>query len=260
MIFKTFGLKSHPFSEGITTKDIYLDARFKASLDTLKMLPDIGDIAVLTGRTGTGKTTLLQQLMEIWRIHYDVYYIHLGNLKGSGLFRTLLTTLGERPRLGKDRMFDQLYSCISKKQRCLCLLIDEAQLMDISAMTDLRLLGGNLDLRGRLKLVLSGQPLMIRTLQVDSLTDLRERVVLNIQLKAMTLPETHAYIEHRLERAGAQKQIFDDASVKLMYHHSEGVPRRVNRVALKAIMNAWQKGMTEIDDITTREACEADQS
>lgn len=260
MIFESFKLNKHPFSEGLEVKDIYLDARFNMVLEPLTLLPNVGEIATLLGRTGTGKTLLLQKLMEVWRINHDVYYLHLGNLKGSGFLRALLMVLGERPRIGKDRMFEQVYQCLAKKQRCLCLLIDEAQLMDISSMTDLRLLGGHLELRGRLKLVLSGQPLMLRTLQTETLTDLRERICMNLTMKSMTLPESHAYLEHRLKQAGAENEIFNDTAIKLMFHHSEGVPRRLNKVALKAMMNAWAKKETTIDEITMKQACEADQS
>jgi type II secretory pathway predicted ATPase ExeA len=144
MIFEHFNLNKNPFEEGLKVEDIQLDARFNMALEPLILLPNVGDIATLVGRTGTGKTTLLEKLMDVWRINHDVYYLHLGNLKGAGLFRALLMTLGERPRMGKDRMFEQVYQCIAKRQRCLCLLIDEAQLMDMSSMTDLRLLGGNL--------------------------------------------------------------------------------------------------------------------
>ena len=260
MIFEHFNLNKNPFEEGLDVADIQLDARFKMALDPLILLPEVGDIATLVGRTGTGKTTLLEKLMDVWKVNHDVYYIHLGNLKGAGLFRALLMTLGERPRMGKDRMFEQVYQCLAKRQRCLCLLIDEAQLMDTSSMTDLRLLGGNLDLRGRLKLVLSGQPLMLRTLQTETLTDLRERICMNLTLKPMTFPESHAYLDHRLKQAGSQHKIFDDTAIKLMFHHSEGVPRRLNKVALKAMLNALAKKESTIDEMTMKQACEADQS
>lgn len=270
MIFKHFDLDSNPFAEHIPLGNIHMDARFKTALSTLKELPKLGNIGLLTGRTGSGKTTLLQELKNSWDSNYDVYYLHLGNLQGAGLFRTILTTLGERPRLGKDRMFEQLYAHISKKQRPLCLLIDEVQLMEGSSMTDLRLLGGRIDCADRLKLILSGQPQMLRTLQMDSLTDLRERVTVNVHLKSLTLPETHAYIEHRQRSAVTSTglfpenlpkiKIFDDNAIKLIYHHSEGVPRRINSVALKAMLNAYQAGKTTIDDVVMREACAAEQS
>lgn len=258
MIFDNFKLEGNPFAETLELADIHMDGRFQSVLTSLESLPQIGDLATLTGRTGTGKTTLLRQLMSKWRSSFDVYYLHLGNLRGAGLFRALLNTLGERPRMGKDRMFDQLYSHLNKKQRPLCMIIDEVQLMDITSMTDLRLLGGHLELAGRFKLVLAGQPQMNRTLQVDSLTDLRERITLQVHLKSMTMPETHAYIEHRLQSVGGKEELFDDASVKLIHHHSEGIPRRVNGVALKAMMNAWGMGKSTIDNTIVREACAAE--
>jgi len=260
VIFKHFHLSGNPFSETTDLEHIQLDGRFNSALAPLLSWPDIGNIATLTGRTGTGKTTLLRHVMQTWRKNNDVYYLHLGNLNGAGLFRSILTTLGERPRMGKDRMFDQLYTHLSKKQRPLFLLIDEVQLMDITSMTDLRLLGGHLDLAGRFKLVLAGQPQMRRTLQADSLTDLRERISLNVHLKSMTLPETHLYLDHRIEQVGPVKQpLFDEDSVKLIFHHSEGVPRRVNSVALKAMLTAFQRGCKDVDGSVVQEVCAAEQ-
>ena len=270
MIFKHFKLDANPFTENIALRDIHLDARFKAALTQLIELPKIGNIAVLTGRTGVGKSTLLKSLKEKWAPNYEVFYIHLGNLKGTGLFRAILTALGERPRLGKDRMFDQIYAYATKKNRTLCLLFDEVQLMDSSSLTDLRLLGGCFECADRVKLVLSGQPQMLRTLQMDSLTDLRERVSLNIHLKSLTLPETHAYIEYRIAYAiypsnipsimATDIEIFDDNAIKIIFHHSEGVPRRINSVAIKAMLNAYQAGKTCVNDTMMREACAAEQS
>ncbi len=270
MIFQHFNLDSNPFAEHIPRNSIHMDARFKTALTTFKELPKLGHIGLLTGRTGAGKTTLLQELKNSLEPNYDVHYLHLGSLHGTGLFRAILTTLGERPRLGKDRMFEQLYAHISKKQRPLCLMVDEVQLMEASSMTDLRLLGGRLDCADRLMLILAGQPQMLRTLQMDSLTDLRERITVNVHLKSLSLPETHAYIEHRLNSSISSNglfpenrpkvRIFDDNAIKLIYHHSEGVPRRINSIALKAMLNAYPTGKTIIDDVVMREACAAEQS
>jgi general secretion pathway protein A len=270
MIFSHFKLETNPFAEHVSLCDTHMDARFKTALAALVELPTLGDIGILTGRTGTGKTTLLQKLRESWAQNYDVHYLHLGNLQNTGLLRAILTMLGERPRMGKDRMFDQFYAHLCKKQRSLCLLIDEVQLMEASSMTDLRLLGGRIDCFDKLKIILSGQPHMLRTLQMDSLTDFRERVSVNVHLKSLTLPETHAYIEHRVTHAlphsnlfsvmEPRTEVFDDEAVKLIFHHSEGVPRRINSVALKAMINACQAGKTTIDNITVREACIAEQT
>jgi len=258
MIFDTYNCSANPFAEHISLNSLYLDERVSTAINSLKHLPELGDLATLTGRTGQGKTTVARKLMEYWRPNYDVYYVHLGNLKGAGLFRAILTTLGEIPRMGKDRMFQQLFAQLSKKQRPICLIMDEAQLMDIPSMTDLRLLCGNLELMGRLKLILSGQPQMGKTLKAESLTDFRERLTLQINLKPMTMVETISYMEHRLRIVGGKLNIFEEDALKLIANYGEGVPRRVNTLAFKSMLNAAQKGEKCIDATCVREVCSAE--
>ena len=270
MFVKHYHLNYNPFEERISLFDIHMDARFKTALSTLVEFPKLGNVALVDGRTGVGKSTLLKKLKEEFRSTYEVHYVHLGNLHSTGLFRSILTAIGERPRLRKDRMFEQIYAHVSKTKLPMCIFIDEVQLMDASSLTDLRLLIGSFEYGDRVKLILSGQPQMLRTLQMDSLTDLRERVVVRVHLKSLTLPETHAYIEHRIAFATGTNNnssimdpyvpLFDDNAIKIIFHHSEGIPRRINSVALKAMLNAYQAGKIRIDDVVVREACAADQS
>jgi len=261
MIFEHFNLNANPFAETVSLKGIHRDGRLVQALSSLELLPQLGNIATLTGRTGTGKTTLLRILQETWDKSHDICYLHLANLKGAGIFRAILNALGERPRLGKDRMFDQLYAHLSKQRRPLCLFFDEVQLLEISSMTDLRILAGHIELSHKLYLLLSGQPMFDRTLQAESLTDLRERIVLRTHLSAMSQPETHAYLEHRLRDAGGELEaIFSEASVKLIHHASEGIPRKVNRVALLAMLTAYQAKKKTVDEVVMRTACTAEQS
>jgi len=259
-IFEFFGLKANPFSESSVPDAVLNDARFLSALDPLVVLPEVGTLATLTGRTGVGKTTLVCQLMTRWQEINDVHYLHLGNLRSTGLFRALLSTLGEKPRLGKDRMFEQLYAHLARKQRPLCLVMDEAQLLDPATMTDLRVLSAHPDLSHRLVMLLCGQPMLERMLQAESLTDLRERVSLQVHLSSMQPAETINYVRHRLQAARGSDDIFDEAALRMLHLHSDGVPRRVNQLALKALLNAWETQKKIVDEKTLREACAADRS
>ena len=253
MILNKFNCHTNPFSESVDDKGIYMDIRLKTALEQLQVLPEIGDIALVSARTGLGKTTLLQKLDQVWNKEYDVHYLHLGSLKGAGLFRAILNLLGERPRMGKDRMFAQVFAQLSKRSLPLCLMIDEAQLMDIPGMTDLRLLCGNLELAGRLKLILCGQPSLERTLQAESLTDLRERLCLRVQLKPMNLVQSIEYMDHRLKWAGAQLSVFTEEALQLIANSSEGVPRKINGLAFRAMLSAAHNDLAQIDASTVRE-------
>ncbi|MBF0235336.1 MAG: AAA family ATPase [Desulfamplus sp.] len=259
-IFTKFGLNGNPFSESVTGNDILMDGRFQSVFDQLELLPQVGSMGSLTGRTGVGKTTLLKMLISSWRTLNDVYYLHLGNLQNIGLIRAILKELGELPRLGKDRMFEQLYANLSRKQRPLCLILDEAQLLETRSMTDIRIMCGHLDFANRLIIVFSGQPALNTTLNAETLTDLRERMNIQCHLPSMSLPETIGYVEYRLEKAGASKSIFEEGAIKLMHHHGEGVPRRINQVAIKALMNAYSTKQKNVTEKIMREACASDRS
>lgn len=259
-IFKFFNLEKNPFEENLNSENILIDGRFQSVLESLSILPDIGTMASLTGRTGIGKTTLLRHLIDTWKVVNDVYYLHLGNLKSVGLMRAILSALGEHPRLGKDRMFEQFYAHLARKQRNLCLIIDESQLMDVHSMKDLRILCSHFDLSKRLILVLSGQPELNNLLNLEMLTDLRERMNVRVHLSSMSLPESIAYIEHRFKTAGAKTPIFNEASIKLIHHHAEGVPRRINNIIIKSMMNAWISKQKKINEKIVRSACTADRS
>lgn len=259
-IFASLGLTANPFCENSFSGVTLNDARFQTALDPLTVLPEIGNIATLTGRTGVGKTTLVRQLMGRWQEVNDVHYLHLANLRSTGLFRALLCTLGEKPRLGKDRMFEQLYAHLARKQRPLCLVMDEAQLLDPATLTDLRVLSAHPELSHRWVLLLCGQPMLERLLQAESLTDLRERVCLQVHLPSMQPAETIQYVQHRLQAAGGSADLFEESALKMLHLHSDGVPRRVNQIALKALLNAVGAKQTHVDEKILRGACAADRS
>jgi general secretion pathway protein A len=253
MIFDTFQCKTNPFAENIPHGNVHHDARFTSALEQFQLFPELGDIALLSARTGLGKTTLLMALTEVWKSPYDVHYLHLGSLKGSGLFRAILNQLGERPRLGKDRLFAQVFAQLAKRGRPQCLLIDEAQLMDIPTMTDLRLLCGDPEMAGRLKLLLSGQPILEKTLQAESLTDLRERLCLKVQLRPLDMVESIDYMDHRLKMAGSKLSIFEEDALQLIVNATKGVPRKINGLAFRSMLSAAHKKLPKIDSNTVRE-------
>ena len=253
MIFEKFACHSNPFSENIPSSAIHRNHYFSLILEQLELFPELGDIALLSARTGLGKTTLLTALMETWRSPYDVTYLHLGSLKGAGLMRAILHQLGEHPRMGKDRMFAQVFAQLSKRNRPLCLIIDEAQLMEVASMTDLRLLCSNPEMSGRLKLLLSGQPILEKTIQAEPLTDLRERLCLKVHLKPMSMTESIDYIAHRLNSVGGNMNIFEEDALQLIANATKGVPRKINGLCFRSMLSAINKEEKVIDANIVRE-------
>ncbi len=58
----------------------------------------------------------------------------------------------------------------------------------------------------------------------------------------MDLPESLAYIEHHLKRAGAAHRLFEDEALEQIYHATKGVPRKINLLCTHALLAGAAEG------------------
>src|ERR1019366_7452822 len=80
-------------------------------------------------------------------------------------------------------------------------------------------------------------PELREKLEQPELRQLRQRITVRYHLGPLTLPETGAYISHRLTQAGANGgPTFDPGAIKLVYKYSHGIPRLINAVCDKALL------------------------
>ncbi|HUY35961.1 MAG TPA: ATP-binding protein [Pirellulales bacterium] len=167
MFLTHFKLTSQPFAERVAADSLWPDDRMRQGLARLRYLADQATVGLLTGASGVGKSALLKRFLhELAGPQYEAVYLHLTHLPAAGLLKLLVAKLGEIPRRGKDRLFEQI---LDKARRCeglLLLVLDEAHLLDADALTDLRLLiSSALDDAPPLKLVLAGQEPLRHTLR-----------------------------------------------------------------------------------------------
>src|SRR5690606_11289224 len=84
-----------------------------------------------------------------------------------------------------------------------------------------------------------------------------QRVRLRFHLGALSKRETHEYIAHRLEVAGANgRKIFDDAACDLVFRYAGGVPRLVNVLCDTAMLCAFAEERSEVDEGLVKAAVE----
>ena len=250
MLKKHFEIKQLPFSEEIPIDAILRDGRLLSVQKTLLALCEVGSIASLIARTGLGKTTIVRTLISEIKSMRDLrcIYLHLPSMEGSCLLRTMVYALDEKPKLGKDRLLQQIYRRAGKKGRSILLIVDEAHQLDSQALTDLRILTGSLEKPGSIKILLVGQTLLSKTLTADSLTDLKERILLRCSLKPLDEPETIRYIGHRLDWAEAEQSVFPNDIRKLIHHQTEGIPRCINNIATALMLTGIKLDKKIIDE------------
>jgi general secretion pathway protein A len=254
MYLEHFQLTSQPFSEHASTAALWQDARMKEGLARLRFLAEMGELAMVTGPSGVGKSALLKRfLSEPAAKQCEAVYCHLTHLPSSGLLKLVAAHLGETPRRGKDRLYEQILDRARQAEGTLLLIFDEAHLLTRESLTDLRLLiSSALDVGPPLKIVLAGQDSLRGT--VKGHADLLNRVSVRYQLRPLTKPQTHHYVDFQLSQAGGDGKLFGEEVKDLLHDFTGGLPRMINNLAIACLLQATARGLARVDEEVFQQA------
>lgn len=242
-----FGLEDQPFRLSPDHRFFYLSAAHNRALAHLKFgLDQQEGFILITGEVGAGKTTLVEHLLSSLNPrHFVAANIVTTNLDQENLIRMIASSFGlTQEGLNKTSVFRNIerFLADSARQGRRCLLfVDEAQNLSITALEELRMLS-NLQVNGKpaLQSFLLGQPQFRETLARPDLSQLRQRVIASYHLGPLNEEETAAYILHRLEVAGWKGDPdFEGDALSLVYEFSDGIPRRVNTLTNRLLLNAY---------------------
>ncbi|WP_459904064.1 hypothetical protein, partial [Desulfosarcina cetonica] len=109
MFLTHFPLTAHPFAEKPPIEWLQRDPRIEQALARLKFFEQQGALALILGQTGLGKSSLLRLFIhELPHNRYHPLYLHLTPIQANAFLRLMVTKLGEKPKMGKDRMLLQI--------------------------------------------------------------------------------------------------------------------------------------------------------
>ena len=247
-MYKTFfGLRENPFNVNPDPRYLFLTRQTREALACLiyGVLNRKGFI-LLTGEVGTGKTTLLNQLLDWLRRERVVSaFVFNSRLNVAQLLDFMMADFGITcESYLKSQMLLRFNHWLLERYRAgetAVLIIDEAQNLSLPVLEEIRLLT-NLETPTTklLQIVLSGQPELEQKLNQPQLRQLRQRITLRCKLHPLTLEETASYIGERLCTAGANGQtIFTREAIQRMHVYSLGIPRVVNLLCDHALISAF---------------------
>jgi len=268
MYARYFGLNKPPFSIAPDPRYLFMSERHREALAHLLYgVRAGGGFVVLTGEIGAGKTTVCRSFLEQIPERCDVAYIFNPKLTVEELLASVCAEFGipcrhEGPGVltVKDYV-DALNQYLLRTHaiaRNNVLIIDEAQSLSPDVLEQLRLLT-NLETNEHklLQIVLIGQPELRAMLARPGMEQLAQRVIARYHLNALGEVDTARYVRHRLAVAGlTQSGPFDDKVLRRIYRYSRGVPRRINLLCDRALLGAYAKGKTRVDDRTVDEAAQ----
>jgi general secretion pathway protein A len=246
MYLDLFKLKELPFRLSPDPQFLYLSkqhARAKAYMESTIWFTD--GFVVITGEIGAGKTTLIESFLK--EIQSDVVIAQVNQTQVSAVdfLQAVLVQFGFSPfKMKKGELIATLNTFLIEQYsagRKVLLIVDEAQNLSLRVLEEIRMLSGVETTKEKvLRIILAGQPELSEKLNAPELVQLAQRVRLRFHLTTLTEPEMHAYIQHRLEVAGAaDREIFAADTYPELFRYTGGVPRLINTLCDTAMMAAF---------------------
>jgi len=262
MYIELFGLNELPFALTPDPRFIYFTPSHTEVMANLHYGIESGKgLIVVTGEVGTGKTTMLRWVMKRLDRAVMVAYIFNPRLSVTEFYQHLAALFDIRNWETKSDLLFELGKVLeSRHTRGLrtVLIVDEAHGLSTQVLEEIRLLCNfESDTAKQLQIVLTGQPELREVLNNTELRQLKQRVALRCEIKALpTVEETSQYIKSRLKVAGAYREIFSPGAVDYIFRCTSGIPRAINNVCDNAMLNAFAKGDSMISRAIIQEVAE----
>ena len=208
-----------------------------------------GKLAVISGPSGVGKSTLCRALIQQLAPDPSVT-THLILDPAFSTPHEFLTTLHDRlvetpapsatHRELMEAIKSRLFHEAREKDRLVLLIVDEGQKLSIPCLEVIReLLNYETNDAKLLQVIIFAQEEFAASL--TQIPNFRDRINELCRLEPLDEKETRALIRHRLRLAGAAGELFTRSAYRAMFRITQGRPRKImhlgHKVLLALIMN-----------------------
>lgn len=237
-----YGFTEKPFQIVPNPEYLYKSQKHKAALTYLEYgLSENVGFLLLTGEVGSGKTTIIQYMLNKLGSESEVAVIFNTNVSGYQLLGLILSEFElAPPSRNKAAALDILNQFLVEKyaqKKKVLLVIDEAQNLNTGALEEVRMLS-NLHTANEalLQIMLVGQPELLKKLRRPELLQLSQRIGVNFHLEGLPREEVGDYIAYRLQKAGGRPDLFTEKAKEMIYELSGGIPRSINLLCQAALV------------------------
>lgn len=246
-----WGLDFAPFSEAAQKGHLYYTSAFREALARLSYLVEQRlRLGLLIGPPGSGKSLLLGLFAgQLGREGKQLARVSLAGVQPGELLCLLgaqwglnLDPAANMPVLWRG-LTDRLLEC-AYQQLQLVLLLDDAQEVSAPTATQIaRLATVHFSPQLDLTIVLAGQQQRIGAIGGRLL----ELVDLRIDLPAWEKDESADFVRRSLQAAGCNAAAFDEQAIDRLHELSQGIPRRLARLAELALLAGSAQQSQRID-------------
>jgi general secretion pathway protein A len=248
-----YNLTERPFQLLPDASFLYLSKAHSTALTLLRYsIRSRQGFTVISGEVGSGKTTLINRLLDEIRDEITVGLINFTTNSFGEMIEWIMMTYGlDYKGKSKVQLYDDFVQFLIREYaagRPVVLIVDEAQNLGIKGLEEVRMLSNvNAQKDYLLHLVLVGQPELRGLLKSPQLRQLTQRVSVAFHLKRLSTEEVGEYIAHRLRVAGGDAAIFTPEAVRRIAAASEGIPRLVNTICDLCLVYGFSEDKPVID-------------
>lgn len=253
-------LNRRPFENTLEPEFFFPSQTHQAALLKLRyLIENQKGAGVLVGPTGIGKTFVAHRLAKELS-HQAGPWLNFvfPQMSADDLLTDVAIRLaGESaavdwpthtvlPRSAALRIIERSLDEHSRAGRHPVLIVDDAHLIDDPAtlQTLELLLNFQHPPQRAFSLILLGDRLLLSRLA--RLPRFDERLAVRVMLQSLSPDETARFLRFRLEVAGARNAIFDAEALAEIAELSDGIPRRINRLADLALLVGYADGRSEL--------------
>jgi len=258
-----YGFSEAPFAQSPDPKFLYLTrSHFEALSSMMSGIKNRKGVIVITGEVGTGKTTLIYALLKDLSEKIKIAFVFHPGFGPKDLLKNILLDLDvpisetEQNLLYFVSEFRRYLNERLTRHEIMAVVIDEAQNLDEEALEGLgRFCDLDTPAGGVLQILLVGHPELEVKLNSEKLWRFKQKINVNRQIAPLTREEGREYIEHRLKLAGRNiPEVFTSDAANRIWEFAQGIPRVINLLCDRALVNGFTKSSPIIDSKIVKEA------
>ncbi|MBT8078568.1 MAG: hypothetical protein KJO31_08310, partial [Gammaproteobacteria bacterium] len=240
-----FGLTQRPFGSNAAGERVFVGPQQVKIISALgKALSGDDTVITLSGRIGTGKSTVINRVLESVSKNRAVARIGRLQLGPDEVLELLLTEFGvtELPpgTIQRYNAFKNLLKDWEQSGTRSFIVVEDAKHAGLDALLELEAITSSDagDSPGACILLMGGLDLddFLRSSQLDRL---RQRLRRRMTLDPCSEAEVQGYLAHCFRVAGKDiDEILEPGAARMLYRLSEGIPRVINNICETALIAA----------------------